>query len=152
MDATAVRHSASLALLLLMSASPQAQQSLSLSLSGSAEVPPVASKASGAGQIIVQPDRTISGNVRFAGMVATMAHIHEAGVGKNGPPIITLVKTTADTFSVPADTRLSEEQYDSFKSGRLYVNVHSATYPNGEIRAQLMSPDKIAIPLDHPYQ
>jgi hypothetical protein len=32
---------------------------------------------------------------------------------------------------------LSSAQFDAYRSGNLYVNVHSAAYPNGEIRAQL---------------
>lgn len=128
---------APLALLLLASASLQAEQPLSISLNGAAEVPPVVTSASGTGKFIVLPDRSISGSIRVSGMVPTMAHIHEAPVGKNGPPIITLSKAPDDSYSVPAGTRLSEAQYTSHTMGNLYVNVHSAQHPDGEIRAQL---------------
>jgi hypothetical protein len=53
-------------------------------------------------------------------------------------PIVTL--TDGDSFVVPPDARLTEEQYAKFSAGPLYVNVHSAKYPNGEIRAQLLRP------------
>ena len=33
---------------------------------------------------------------------------------------------------------LTDAQYASFKSGDLYVNVHSAQHPTGEIRGQLL--------------
>ena len=128
---------APLALLLLTSASLHAEQPLSISLNGAAEVPPVVTSASGPGKFIVLPDRSISGSIRVSGMVPTMAHIHEAPVGKNGPPIITLSKAPDDIYSVPAGTRLSEAQYTSHTMGNLYVNVHSAQHPDGEIRAQL---------------
>ena len=128
---------APLALLLLVSASLHAEQPLSISLNGAAEVPPVVTSASGTGKFIVLPDRSISGSIRVSGMVPTMAHIHEAPVGKNGPPIITLSKAPDDSYSVPAGTRLSEAHYTSHAMGKLYVNVHSAQYPDGEIRAQL---------------
>ncbi|RQW79265.1 MAG: CHRD domain-containing protein [Methylococcus sp.] len=128
---------APLALLLLASASLHAEQPLSILLNGTAEVPPVLTPASATGKFIVLPDRSISGNIRFSGMAPTMAHIHEAPVGKNGPPIITLSKTPDDSYSVPAGTRLSEAQYTSHATGKVYVNVRSARHPDGEIRAQL---------------
>jgi len=129
---------APLALLLLTSASLHAEQPLSISLNGAAEVPPVVTSASGTGKFIVLPDRSISGSIRVSGMVPTMAHIHEAPVGKNGPAIITLSKSPDDSYAVPGGARLSEAQYKSYATGNLYVNVHSAQYPDGEIRAQLL--------------
>jgi len=109
-----------------------------LSLTGAAEVPPVTTSATGAGNITVLPDRTVSGNIKTSGLVPTMAHIHQAAAGENGPVIITLTKTSDDSFAVPADAKLSKAQYTSYVAGNLYVNVHSAQYPNGEIRAQLL--------------
>ena len=38
-------------------------------------------------------------------------------------------------WSVPAGSKLTEEQMASFKAGNLYVNVHSAEHKPGEIRA-----------------
>jgi len=143
---TLPRRLAPLALLLLASANLYAQQPMSISLSGAAEVPPVTTSAKGSGQITVLPDRTVSGSIKVSGFVPTMAHIHEAAVGKNGPPIITLTQTASDSFAVPAGARLTDAQYTSFTSGELYVNVHSAQYPNGEIRAQLLRSEAGATP------
>ena len=136
----------SFALLLVASANLHAQQPISISLSGDAEVPPVTTSAKGTGQITVMPDRTVSGSIKVSGLVPTMAHIHEGAVGKNGPPIITLTKTASDSFAVPAGARLTDAQYTGFTSGELYVNVHSAQYPNGEIRAQLLRTEAAATP------
>lgn len=127
-----------LALLLLVSANLYAQQPVSISMKGDFEVPPVATSATGTGQITVLPDHTVSGNIKTFGMAPTMAHIHEAAAGENGPAIITLTQTANDSFAVPPDARLTGAQYTSYMSGKLYVNVHSAQYPNGEIRAQLL--------------
>jgi hypothetical protein len=128
---------APLAFLFLASANLYAQQPLSLSLKGASEVPPVSTAATGSGQITVLPDHRVSGDIKVSGLVPTMAHIHEAAAGKNGPPIITLSKTSSDNFAVPADAKLTDEQYKSYTAGNLYVNVHSAQHPNGEIRTQL---------------
>ena len=40
-------------------------------------------------------------------------------------------------WKVPAGSKLTDEQYASFKSGDLYVNVHSAMHQPGEIRGQI---------------
>ena len=57
--------------------------------------------------------------------------------GENGPLIITLVKTTDTVCSVPQDAKLSAEQLESYRAGRLYLNVHTEANKGGEIRAQL---------------
>jgi len=110
---------------------------MSVALSGDQEVPPVTTSASGSGTISVGADKTVSGSVMVKGVNATAAHIHEAAKGKNGPVIVPLTKSGDNTFSVPAGAKLTDAQMQALQSGGLYVNVHSAANPNGEIRAQL---------------
>lgn len=125
------------ALLLLAVASLHAQQPQSVVLSGAAEAPPVVTSASGTGEITVMLDHTVSGSIKISGMTPTMAHIHQGAVGKNGPPIIHLSMAPNGSFSVPASTKLNDAQYKEYMAGNLYVNVHSAQHPDGEIRGQL---------------
>jgi hypothetical protein len=108
-----------------------------VTLTGAQEVPANTSMASGSSNIRVGHDRSVSGVVRYTGMVATVAHIHEAPPGANGPVIVPLMQTSAGMFAVPDGTMLTPPQYASYQAGNLYVNVHSAAYPAGEIRAQL---------------
>ena len=106
-------------------------------LTGSQEVPPVDTKATATSSIAVGDDMSVTGSVTVSGMEATIAHIHEGAVGVSGPPIVTLVKTSDTQWSVPPDTKLTAAQYQRFKAGELYVNVHSAAHKSGEIRLQL---------------
>jgi hypothetical protein len=110
---------------------------VAVKLSGDQEVPPTPSTATGTGTITIKDDKSVSGSVKTTGLEGTAAHIHLAEAGKNGPPIITLTKGDGGTWSVPADSKLTDEQYAAFKAGNLYVNVHSAAHKPGEIRAQL---------------
>jgi len=126
------------ALMLMVSANLYAVQPTSFTLKGSSQVPEVTTSATGTGKITVLPDHTVSGSIKTSGIDSTMAHIHEAAAGKNGPPIITLTKTASDSYAVPAGAKLTDEQYASYMANNLYVNVHSAKYPDGEIRAQML--------------
>ncbi len=112
-------------------------QSMKVTLAGSQEVPPVATSASGMGSIMVSPDGSVSGSVTTTGVDGTMAHIHEAPMGQNGPVIIPFAKTADNVWSVGAGAKLNDAQLQSLKSGNLYINVHSATNKGGEIRGQL---------------
>jgi hypothetical protein len=50
---------------------------------------------------------------------------------------VPFTKTADNTFVAPDGAKLTDAQYDAYKAGGLYVNVHSAAYPGGEIRGQL---------------
>lgn len=137
---------APLALLLFASANLYAQESIDVTLTGSTVVPPVVTTATGTGQFTITPDHMVIGSIKVFGLVPTMAHIHEAAVGKNGPVIITLGKTADDSYAVPPSTKLSDTQYASYMAGNLYVHVHTAKHPDGELRAQLLPPKAGAKP------
>ena len=110
---------------------------ISVTLSGSQEIPPVTTSATGTGTLTVGPDRSISGKVTISGMAATVAHIHDAPAGGNGPIVIPLTKTADGVWTVPAGARLTDAQYDAYKAGRLYFNIHSEANKSGEIRGQI---------------
>lgn len=109
----------------------------SVKLTGEQEVPAVTTKATGESKIAIGADKSVTGSVKTKGLVGTAAHIHEAPTGKAGPPIITLTKDGEDNWKVPDGSKLTDAQYESYKAGNLYVNVHSAENKPGEIRAQL---------------
>jgi hypothetical protein len=106
-------------------------------LSVSNEVPPVNSTAIGSGSVTINADRTVIAKITVEGMTATAAHIHEGAVGTNGPVIIPFTKSGDNVFVAPDGAKLTDAQYAAYQAGNLYVNVHSAKYPGGEVRAQL---------------
>lgn len=106
-------------------------------LSGAEETPPVTTSASANGTIKISRDGAVSGSIKATGVDGIAAHIHVGAPGQAGPPIITLDKGADGVWSVPAGSKLTDEQLASFKAGNLYVNVHSAEHKPGEIRAQL---------------
>ena len=108
-----------------------------VTLSGSQEVPPVSTAATGSGTISVLMDRSVSGTVTTSGVAGNAAHIHLAAPGQNGPVIVPLNKTGDNVWSVPPAIRLNDTQYEAYRLGNLYINVHSAANPNGEIRGQI---------------
>jgi hypothetical protein len=127
-----------LAAALLTLAAGTATAGDAVKLSGKEEVPPTPSMATGSGTITVKDDKSVSGSVTTSGVEGTAAHIHLAEKGKNGPPIITLTKgEDGKSWNVPADSKLTDEQFAAYKAGHLYINVHSAAHKPGEIRAQL---------------
>jgi CHRD domain-containing protein len=110
---------------------------LKLHLSGLEETPPVTTSASGTGTITIAADKSVSGTIKTVGMEGTVAHIHVGAPGQSGPPVITLDRGADGVWSVPTGSKLTDDQYASFKAGNLYVNVHSAEHKAGEIRGQM---------------
>jgi len=128
---------AALGLLLLGVAGVASAAEIAVTLSGDQVVPPVTTAAKGTGTITIGDDRAVSGSIQTTGITGTAAHIHLAAPGQNGPVAVPLTKTGAGAWAVAAGAKLTEAQYEAYKAGNLYVNVHSAAHPGGEIRGQL---------------
>ena len=125
------------AVFLTSSAICASSQELKVVLSGNQEIPPVATSASGTGTITVNADRSVIGNATITGMSVTVAHLHEGAAGTSGPIIIPLIRTADNVWSVPSGARLTDAQYESYKAGNLYFNIHSEAHRSGEIRGQI---------------
>ena len=109
---------------------------VNVTLSGAEEVPPVSTAARGSGSFTIGTDGAVSGSVTTTGVQGTMAHIHMAPRGQNGPVIVPLTKS-GDTYTAPAGAKLTNEQMAAFRAGNLYINVHSEANKGGEVRGQL---------------
>jgi hypothetical protein len=66
------------------------------------------------------------------------AHIHMAPMGTAGPVVVPLCPpANCKTSPVKGTSMISAALQAAFKKHQLYVNVHTAKNPNGEIRGQL---------------
>lgn len=76
-------------------------------------------------------------DIRNIGEV-TAAHIHVGARGVNGPPVFTLRRANEGTWTgCSAGAEWTQDRIAG-NPERFYVNVHTADYPNGAIRGQLM--------------
>lgn len=66
---------------------------------------------------------------------ATAAHIHMGAKGKSGPIVVPLCGPCKSGMTGTA--MITAAEMAAFKKHLLYVNVHTAKNPNGEIRGQL---------------
>jgi hypothetical protein len=108
-------------------------------LNGASETPANASTASGSATFTYNPTTYIlSGMVNFNGLVATAAHIHIGAVGVAGSVVFPLGGASPTSPISFTSTALTAQQQSDLMNGLYYVNVHSAAYPGGEIRGQLV--------------
>ena len=131
------RKSLALAALLASSLCASAALAQDLRLTGAEETPPNNSTAVGTGSIRIDADGNVSGTISTPTLQGKAAHIHQGAPGTAGPPIITLNGGDPGTWTVPQGAKLTAEQVLAWKAGNLYVNVHTAEHPGGEVRAQL---------------
>ena len=70
---------------------------------------------------------------------ATAAHIHRGAAGVNGPPVVNLDAPDNDGDEDDCD-RIGDALADEIQANPagFYVNVHTAAFPDGAIRGQLM--------------
>ena len=125
------------AALALAGCAAMGDRAVQVRLTGDEEVPPVKTSASGTGTVTVGDDRSVSAKVTTQGVAGVAAHIHEGAAGSNGPVIVPLSKTGDNEWSSAAGAKFTESQYEAYKAGRTYFNVHSAANKGGEIRGQI---------------
>lgn len=109
-------------------------------LTGAQEVPPTPSNAQGSGTVVVNPTtREMAATVTTTGLTGTSAHIHLAPPGAPGPIIFPLSETSPGSGVWTTTATLTEDQFNNLQAGNFYFNVHSAAFPEGEIRGQIVS-------------
>jgi hypothetical protein len=105
------------------------------------EVPTNASTATGYARINVNESAlTISYTIVFNGLAGTQngAHIHApAAIGANVGVAITFPNIGGTSGTISGSTTITALQLSQIRQHLGYVNVHSTTFPGGEIRGQL---------------
>ncbi len=109
------------------------------SMSGGYEVPPTASRGTGTVTATVWPDtKAMTYTATYQGLSgpATAAHFHgPAAVGANAPPVVT---STVTPSPITGGATLTPQQFADLQAGLWYYNVHTAQFPTGEIRGQMV--------------
>ena len=108
-------------------------------LDGKSEVPPNASAGTGMADINYDPaSKKLTWKLTYSGLSgpATAAHFHgPAEAGKNGG--VELAIPGATSSPAEGSATLTDAQAADLAAGKLYVNVHTAANPGGEIRGQV---------------
>ncbi len=111
-------------------------------LDGAHEVPPVATPATGEAVLALDADTSVLYYRLWVNDISgiSAAHIHKGVVGQNGPVIYPLymgVGAFDPSNPVSGTLPISTSRIFDLLAGNHYVNVHTATHGNGEMRGQV---------------
>ena len=112
---------------------------MTVKINGANEVPAVVTNASGLGFFMLQKHQgKLSFNITVDGLsgAITGAHLHKAVAGQTGGVVQDLMPfISGNKISGSVDPT---SYLDALVKDSLYINIHTAANPNGEIRGQLM--------------
>ncbi|HEV2365777.1 MAG TPA: CHRD domain-containing protein [Caulobacteraceae bacterium] len=109
-------------------------------LDGAQETPPHAVPGKGSADVSLDTaTKKLSWRVTYSGLTgpAVAAHFHgPAGPGKAAGVQVPLTGNLASPITGSAD--ISDAQIKDLRAGLWYLNIHTAQYPPGEIRGQVL--------------
>jgi hypothetical protein len=127
-----------LATVVIMASAPAFAETMTFKadLKGSSEVPPSDTAATGSADVTVDTDtKKLSWTVTSSGLSgdAVAAHFHgPAASGANADPVVDISAALAK-----GSVDINDEQLADLQAGRWYLNIHTAKFPDGEIRGQV---------------
>ncbi|PYM04316.1 MAG: hypothetical protein DMD82_14765 [Candidatus Rokuibacteriota bacterium] len=106
-------------------------------LTGAQENPPLAVGGTGTGAFTLTEESLIY-KITVNGLTGpiTAAHFHTGAIGVNGPVTISILAGFAGNTATGTVVLTPAQRHDLIAGG-LYVNVHTAANPGGEIRGQV---------------
>jgi len=108
-------------------------------LSGQSETPPNDSTGTGVVDATYDPDaKTLTWTITYSGLSGdvTAAHFHgPAAKGEKADPVVPLTDPLASP--IKGSATLTDAQHDDLAKGLWYFNLHTAKYPDGELRGQM---------------
>jgi hypothetical protein len=124
---------------------------------GAQEAPPVSTSAGGTVYVFINPAATeIKYAVSYTGLSGSLlaAHIHYGVRGVSGQIMFPLAagpstmfgSLTAANFQTTTSAPKWADALNAIRSGKAYVNLHTAAHPTGEVRANLKPAASAATP------
>ena len=113
---------------------------LAAALSGANEVPPVQSAGSGDATVTFDTEsREMRWEMRVEGLSAPVsaAHFHGPTTPTQNAGVAVPIAKAGDEPPFTGKATLTPEQAADLLAGRWYVNVHTPTFPPGEVRGQV---------------
>ncbi len=126
-----------------------AREGYIMNIDAAQEVPSVASNAKGGGLVTINYFETsahymiavdgLSGEI-------TSAHFHKAIKGQNGNVLLNLSKSTGlyGYWASGSNPKFNAAHSRAFLGDSIYVNFHTADFPNGEVRGQVIKNYKVS--------
>ena len=115
----------------------------SANLTGPREVPKTDSKGTGKFDgTLDTTTKTLNYTLTFANLSgpATMAHLHGPASRTATAGVLVPLGDKNPTSPVTGTATLTDDQIKALQAGHVYVNVHTAANPGGEIRGQVYQP------------
>ena len=119
--------------------------SFKVPITGGEEVPAVQTNGYGIADLTYDPDtRVVTWTITFKDLSSPVTQVQFLGPaqpGKNAPGLVSLTKQGSPMESpIAGQTTLTPEQSRQFAAGDWYINIHTQTHPDGEIRGLVLTP------------
>jgi hypothetical protein len=119
---------------------PAFADTLKATLNGASEAPANTSTGKGTAEVEYDPtSKMLRWKLTFSGLtgIPTAAHFHgPAEAGKTAPKVVTIMPNQGYS-PVEGSATLTDAQAADLMAGKYYINIHTVTYPGGEIRGQV---------------
>jgi Cu/Zn superoxide dismutase len=127
------------ALAFSVAAASAAEMTFKTEMKAALETPPTTSSGTGEVTATFDPSsKMLTWTITYSGLTgpATAAHFHgPAKAGEKAPPVVPIKGDLASPIKGMAT--LTDQQAKDLQAGLWYFNVHTAKFPDGELRGQL---------------